>query len=191
MIDHSLVTAVVVTRGDVDLQPILASLPFDDLIVWDNSEKAEDAKVYGRYLAAEDAVNDVVYFQDDDLIFPDVLALLDVYEPGRITCNMPSPWYECTGYERARCGMVGAGALVPKGLWRQAFDQYLGRWPLDDDFLNGCDWVNGILTPHARYDFGYEIIVERASAPGRIGTSPDGPALRQRMMERAVALRDE
>ena len=31
------VTAVIVTRGDVDLQPVLDSLIFDKVVIWNNS----------------------------------------------------------------------------------------------------------------------------------------------------------
>lgn len=188
LIDHSEVTAIVVTRGDVDLQPILAQMPFDDLVVWDNSVRDDDAKVFGRYLAMAEAANDVVFMQDDDIIFTAFDELLAAYEPGRITCNMPSPWWERTGYEQMQCGMVGAGSLVPLGISQQAFDRYLERWPKDDMFLLGCDWVHGILTPFERFDFGYEIL-DYASAPGRIWTSSEGPGLRDEMCRRALELR--
>lgn len=93
--DH--VTAVIVTRGDVDLTPVLDSLIFDDVIVWDNSREpfaigewrngavtvgtrlaaqalapqrdlAVDEMTWGRALAAELATTNVVYSQDDDII---------------------------------------------------------------------------------------------------------------------------
>lgn len=189
MIDHSEVTAIVVTRGDVDLDPILETLPFDDLIIWDNSERGEDAKCHGRYLAAEEALHDVVYFQDDDLIFRNVDALLAAYEPGRITCNMPSPWYERTNYDTLGCGLVGAGSLVPRGLWQTAFDRYLEHYPKDDLFLTYCDQVFGILTPYERLDLGYEIL-DYALAPGRICTSDGAHEAKTLIQGRAVALRD-
>ena len=37
MLSPDQVTAVIVTRGDVDLAPVLDSLIFDDVVVWDNS----------------------------------------------------------------------------------------------------------------------------------------------------------
>ncbi len=184
------VSAVIVTRGDVDLSEILEPLPFDDVIVWDNSTKDVDYKVYGRYVAADRlAKHKVIFFVDDDVVFSNFDALLAAYEPGQITSNMPSPWYERTGYDGWRCGMVGAGSLVPKGIWRDPFDLYFRHYPRDDDFLNGCDWVNGVLSPHTRHDFGYRIL-DVASAPGRLWTSSEGANRRQTLLERATALRD-
>ena len=55
---------MLVTRGDVDLEPILATLPYEDVVVWNNAERPFDAKTYGRFCAIEEAKNEVVYFQD-------------------------------------------------------------------------------------------------------------------------------
>ena len=46
------VSACLVTRGDVDLTAIIASLPYDDVVVWDNS-KRRNLRTYGRYLRAQ------------------------------------------------------------------------------------------------------------------------------------------
>src|SRR4051812_19761075 len=43
------VSAVLVTRGDVDMTPIIDSLPVDwDWLVYDNSDRRRDLAVYGR-----------------------------------------------------------------------------------------------------------------------------------------------
>jgi hypothetical protein len=82
------VSAVLVTKGDVDLTPILSSLPFDDIVVWNNSKRA-DLKVYGRYQAVKEAKHSVIFTQDDDCIV-DAAAVVAAYEPGRVVCNMPA-----------------------------------------------------------------------------------------------------
>jgi len=178
------VSAVIVTRGDVDLAPILATLPYAEVLIWDNSS----ASCYGRYIAASACVHDTIFFQDDDVIFTAHDELLAAYEPGRITANMPSPWYERTGYDKLGCCLVGAGSLVPRDLPARAFKTYLEHFPLDDLFLTYCDFVNGILNPGCRLDLGYEIC-EHATAPGRINTSPDSHLRREVMLERVLALR--
>lgn len=103
------VSAIIVTRGDVDLVPIVASLPEEwELLVWDNGcatlridkpgtsgdhfalVPVGDVSVYGRYAAIEHAAGDVIYVQDDDVIVSDpraiVAPLIDVmyrgYGPG-------------------------------------------------------------------------------------------------------------
>ncbi len=94
------VSAVIVTRGDVDLQPVLDSLPGEwETIVWVNSgplalintpgtyskwltereRELPDLSVYGRYAAIEWASNDMIYVQDDDVIVSDPQAIVDVW----------------------------------------------------------------------------------------------------------------
>lgn len=182
------VSAILVTKGDTDLQPILDLLPFDDVVVWDNSQ-CEDLKTYGRHHAELFCKHDVVYHQDDDLLFRDFDGLLAAYRPGRITANMPSPWYEEMGYPEKRQVMLGAGSLIDKGLAEAAFNRYLAVYPFDDDFLTYCDCIAGALIPSHRVDLGYEILPQ-ASAPGRISTMPGCWERKQMMDDRAFAIRD-
>lgn len=74
------VSAIVVTRGDVDIQDIIDSIPQGwEIVVWDNgarivtrsdgyAEVATDLSVYGRYAAIEHATGDIIYVQDDDCL---------------------------------------------------------------------------------------------------------------------------
>jgi hypothetical protein len=181
------VSAVIVTRGDVDLDPILATLPFSDVVIWNDMERGSKG-CYGRWLAMEECENDVIFLQDDDLIFTAHEELLNVYEPDRITTNMPSPWYENTGYAEMRVGLVGAGSLVPRGLHEPAVEHYLAHFPEDRLFLDYCDFIIGALTPYERFDFGYEIL-PCASAPNRIWTQPDAGWKKLEVIRRSMALR--
>lgn len=86
------VSAIIVTRGDVDLAPILDSLPADwERVVWDNGaghvtvdgaivvslDRAwpGDVGVYGRYAAIEAAEGELIYVQDDDVVVSDPEAI--------------------------------------------------------------------------------------------------------------------
>jgi hypothetical protein len=94
------VSAIIVTRGDVDLGPILESLPSSwEVITWDNGdglvyrnaggsvvfgfpgdevfEVGSDLFVYGRYAAIEYASHNLIYVQDDDCIVSDPQAIVD------------------------------------------------------------------------------------------------------------------
>ena len=89
------VSACLVTRGDVDMRPILDSLPSEwEKIVWDNSAGEmtrhprragkfdrvgglPDLSVYGRYAAIEHASHDLIYVADDDVIVSDPRAIVD------------------------------------------------------------------------------------------------------------------
>lgn len=95
------VSAIVVTRGDVDLTLIRQSLRGTEVVVWDNGAKrvtkynngsslqrwhakvmldpCMDLSVYGRYAAIEHASNDLIYVQDDDVIISDPLAIVTAW----------------------------------------------------------------------------------------------------------------
>lgn len=85
------VTACLVTRGDVDLQPIIDSLPNDwQIVIWDNGDRmvtrsdgftevCHDLSVFGRYAAIEYATNDLIYVADDDVIVSDPQEIVEVW----------------------------------------------------------------------------------------------------------------
>jgi hypothetical protein len=128
------VSACLVTRGDVDLSPILDTLLYDELIIWDNS-KREDLGIYGRYAAIQEAKHDVIYTQDDDLIVTCHAKLRDAYEPGKVLCNYPQPW---------DIPWVARGALFQRELPSLAFACYFAAYPKDRYFtlLSECKVVD-------------------------------------------------
>lgn len=96
------VSACLVTRGDVDMQPVLDSLPPEwEVIVYNNHSQYDNAAtvwrfttpdrewepnacgalsdlaVYGRYAAIEHATHDLIYVQDDDVIVSDPQAIVN------------------------------------------------------------------------------------------------------------------
>ncbi len=79
------VTAIVVTRGDVDLSPIIGQdwpEQVQEIIVWDNSSlDRRDLKVYGRYAAIAEASHPLILVQDDDCVLPkdSIQQMLDAY----------------------------------------------------------------------------------------------------------------
>lgn len=151
------VSAIIVTRGNVDLEPIVDSLPYDDIVVWDNSDPTiPDYKVFGRYAALTLAKNSVIYFQDDDIIFREHDKLLIEYEPGKIVSNMDQAWIEGAGYGDF-LGMVGAGSLCDIDLPDRVFGEYFKHYEWDKDMLYECDFCFGTLAPFKRVDLGYEV----------------------------------
>lgn len=155
--------------------------------MWDDRWRGRQG-CYGRYLAAHEVSTPVVYFQDDDVLFTAHDDLLALYEPERMVVNMPSPWYEQCGYDKLQQALVGAGSLVDAHLPYPAIDRYLNVYPFDDLFLDYCDVVVGMLTPHKRVDLGYEVL-PHASDPGRIYTSPGAAERKAEMQRRVLALR--
>jgi hypothetical protein len=100
------VSAIIVTRGDVELGPVLRSLPEDwEVIVWDNGEgelrrrvlpsiaakvvlgeRQPDLSVYGRYHAINYASHELIYVQDDDVIVSDPRKLVAAWEDAKEKC---------------------------------------------------------------------------------------------------------
>jgi hypothetical protein len=189
MVTAADISAVLITRGDVDLAPILATLPYDDVVIWDARERPNDAACYSRYMAADEARHDVIYFQDDDLLSTAHNDLIAAYQPGMLVGNMPSPWYEREHYDRDGCVLTGAGSLIARGLWRPAFAAYLEHYPLDNLFTTYCDQISGILTPAVRVDLGYQILPQ-ATYAGRINTTTGQVARKRLAMARAIEIRE-
>lgn len=149
MIDSDHVSCVLVTRGNVDMTPILESLPFADVVVYDNSQRPLDLGIYGRYAGIGDARHDVIVTQDDDLIVDDWEAVLARYEPGVLFCNYPEPW---------DVPWVARGAIFDRDLPQRAFDRYLAHYPFDHDFTHyQCDGVFGLLSER--------VVVEAVTPP--------------------------
>lgn len=183
------VTACLVTRGDVDMRPIIESLPFSS-VVWDNSAASEDLAVYGRYAAIRRALKPVIYVQDDDcLLAPDSFdALLDAYEPGHVVCNMPHDFRYQPQYLSGEHALVGFGALFDRDLPAAAFAR-LGR--VDDmaAFRRSCDIYFTALTPRILVDVPHTDL-PYASGPGRMWTTPGHVEERSRALAHALQVRD-
>jgi hypothetical protein len=160
------VTAVIVTRGDTDLRPIIESLVFEYVCIW-NNQIAADFGAYGRYVAIRDHIHtQIVYTQDDDCVVPvkDQLRLLDAYEPGVLTALMPPERIDYTDTV-----LVGWGSIFDAYLPELAFNRWLaaGHETESREFrIVGCDFIFPILTPHKRLD-GYHSDLPWAHADNR------------------------
>ena len=186
------VSAVIVTRGDVDLSEILDSLPRDwEHVVWDNSVR-DNLSVYGRYAAIAECEHDLVYVQDDDCVLdPEAFdMLLDAYQPGHVVCNMPERFR--TYYPDS--ALVGFGALFDRRLVEPVFARALGETGyftrlLNPLFLRTCDVVFTALTPRVLVDAPYRDL-PWATGPDRMYRRPEHVGERTRMLELTRAVRD-
>jgi len=177
------VSAIIVTRGNVSLDPILANLPYDDIIVWDNSRRDRDLKVYGRYEAVKEAKHDAIFWVDDDVIFTAHERLLAEYDPGKVVVNMDQGWIDGAGYGDW-LAMMGAGSICDKTIVPGVFDRYFAAgYPLDDEFLLEADFVFGTLAPFRRIDVGYDVR-EFADAPDRLYMQPGQTQRKHAMIQR-------
>lgn len=169
------VSCVLVTRGDVALEPILDSIPIEDIVIWNNAD-AEDRKVFGRYAAIDECKHKFIYTQDDDAICP-VLQILSAYTGDGLLINSPED-------ERP---FLGWGAVFPRDLPFESFRYYLESHPWDDQFLRWCDVIFGEMTSPDRVDFGHEDLPQ-ATALNRMYQQPDHYTSQQEVRDRCQSL---
>lgn len=173
------VSAVIPTRGDVELSPILATLGWcDDVIVWDNSAHQTDHGIYARYVAIQKAIHPVIITQDDDLIFTGWNELIEAYEPDVLTVNYPEPY---------DIPWVGCGAIFDRRLPSVAHRKYLSSHPYDRFFTHSaCDGIFALLTPTKVLDLGY-VDLAHGLEDGRVSSSPGWYDDRRPEIQRRVA----
>lgn len=161
------ISAVIVTKGDQDLSAVLASLPFDDVVIHDNSKEPEDRKVYGRFLGIRRAKNHYIYVQDDDCIVP-AKELANRYVEGRteILCNVTKSHSDF--YRPLGCTLVGWGAIFPR-VAVGCFTRYLKQFPEDELFDRECDRIFTALNRFREVDLGVQHL-PHALGRDRMGT---------------------
>lgn len=174
-------TAVIVTRGDVDLAPALSGIPSSwPLVVWDNSIRPENLKVYGHFAALTYVDTEYVYMQDDDAICPadKLLAAWDEREHAdKILLNEAdgeTPW-------------ISWGAIFKRDLPASAINRYVDAYGMGEDVLLWCDMIFSTLTPWVNVDLGRQTL-PHASAPNRMWMQPGHYAEQQRVRDKALAL---
>jgi hypothetical protein len=189
MLTADQVTACLVTRGDQPemIERIIATLPYPNVIVWDNSRR-EDLKIYGRFAAMKEAQTEVCYTQDDDCLFTRHDELLAAYEPG-VPTYVYGHYPEEGGYGDLPlpCG----GALIPKSVAFAAFDRYLALHSFDEAFCYEADFVVGPLYPtFKQVRLPFEIVMPVAQHPSRLCNQEWQADLKWELTERARAIRD-
>lgn len=213
------VSVVIVTRGDVDLAPIIGQDWPDavqEIVVWNNAdEHRRDLKVYGRYAAIAETNHPLIYVQDDDCTLErDAIEILirswaeydriDESERrprgDRIVANMPQHrWFDYPD----SC-LIGWGSVfhrdAPARSWKELsvylHERVLEGEPdpwLDADFVTHfnrtCDVVFTTLTPHVKLDLGFKHL-PWAEGPDRMFKQPDHKDSRDEMLALARKVRD-
>ena len=125
-----MISAVIPTRGDVDVLPIRKHL--ERYLEIDDIEVIHGTSPFNRYVAAARAKHDWIYTQDDDCI-TDIQPLIDAYEPGLIVHAMTEA--HAAQYP-GRITLVGFGALFHRRLI-----QVLEGWEQDWLFFREADRV--------------------------------------------------
>lgn len=169
------VSAVIVTRGDVDVSTIVNSMPFDQTVVWDNSKEL-DFQCYGRFAGIARCKSDYIYVQDDDILVP-VAELLRRYDGEGVLANRkPDETYR----------FLGVGALFHRSAV-DAFDKYLAVYPADHDFHRAADVVFAELNPYRSVWLGYAEF-EWSRADNRMYKQPGHYEVRDKLIARARSL---
>ena len=181
------VTAVLVTRGDVELAQVTDSIReagIRQIIVWNNARRMLDLKVFGRFLATVESSTRFVYTQDDDLIAP-VADVLAAYDP-----ETDREAVVANNRAEEEWRLLGIGSVFHRSLVNGCFGRYLDHHPLDLDFLRACDVVFAYQHPYRKVVLGYENLpwgYATAENPRMYG-QPDHMAVRERVRERTLAL---
>ncbi len=174
------VTACLVTRGNINLRPILDGLIFKNVIVWDNS-RSPNCRTFGRYAAMIGSATDVVYVQDDDLVLPaeSQRALLAMYEPGCIVANVPD-WKQMLTF-------LGYGSVMGRALAGAALAPYLNDYLHEEGFqMVGCDVLVSLRNTVVEASVPFELRPE-ALGPGRASGHPRHEEWKRQYMDLACA----
>lgn len=172
------------------MERIIDTLPYSEVIVWDNSDpNVDDLMTAGRYAAMATAIHDVVYFQDDDTLFTRHAELMAAYEPGTVTAVYGHGEND-GGY--GDLPLVCGGALADRSVVAEAYARYDaaigGEWTRDD--LAYADFAVGVLVPFKHVDLPFEINMPIAQHPSRLVNQPWAAEAKARVTARARAIRD-
>jgi hypothetical protein len=176
------VSAVIVTRGNVDLGPALSAIDADEIII-----RRGHGGVWERWCAVLEARHDVVYTQDDDAAV-DFDAVMAAYDPKFMTCNMPM--------DRRReyqdgIALVGWGAAFHQQLAIRAIRRYRRVFPDSPDplFLRECDRVITGLSPLKLIDIPFAHL-PHAFGKDRMGAQLEHGAALKEIRQRIYQVRD-
>ncbi len=153
------VTAVLTTRGDVNLQPIIDTLPYGEVLVWDKTKRPHDYGVFSRYVALSEVRTPLVYFQDDDCLCRSHDLLLEAWEPGHVVGNARPDATRLARFHDTT--LLGWGAIFDVELPSIAFAKYSLHYPIDDRFRSfGAEVVFPMLTPSKTVVREIDLLVE-------------------------------
>jgi len=148
-VDIPKISCVLITRGKEYPEIVLDRLNqlfFDEIIICN-----ESPSVYHRYLACEQAKNDIIYIQDDDCLV-NYRVLFRSYN-GQITNAMPLDFVK--KYENTGCTLVGWGCFFPKSML-ESLNRYIAKYGVDQILLREADRIftylnqpfNTVILPH-------------------------------------------
>jgi len=143
----SKVTAVLISwKRPQELEEIkeyLGQFDFiDEILAWENTEE-RNIGVYGRYLMAEQAKNDIIYTQDDDCIIGNIQEIYDTFDGEHLSNGIKGnaiKEYASQKENNPYITLIGWGAFYKKE-WVNVIDEYLKEYPEDEMFYECADRV--------------------------------------------------
>jgi hypothetical protein len=190
------VTAVIVTRGDVPLDPVIDSLIFPNVVIWNNSVEERDQMTYGRLLGALRADTEVIYSQDDDIVHSveNQVQILSAYSKGQLVGCMWKDWSDGARKQGIPGGyddlvFPGSGSISHRVLWTDAHARYLQKYPHDDFFRMWSDTIIGVISPTVQLPLRFEEL-DWGNNENRMAYMDDAVALKTEAIRRAREVRD-
>lgn len=170
-------TAVIPTRGDVDVSPIVSHLrtyrEIAEVVVVAGSTP------FNRYMWGRHATTDLIYTQDDDCI-TDIAMLIDFWEDRDVILNAMTREHAAQ-YPGAQT-LLGFGAIFPRLLINTTFI-FDERWKRDALFFREADRIFATVNTHSTVYPKIEIL-PHANNPNRLWKQADHLAARAEMNER-------
>lgn len=172
------ISAVIPTRGDVPMGPIMDHLreypEIEEIII------VKGDTPYNRYGAAARAKNEVIYTQDDDCL-TDIRPLIDGYDPAVIVNSMTP---EHAAQYPGRQTLIGFGAIFNRSLSLKTFaSRDYARFERDELFYRESDRIFATVNPHKTV-FPQIEILPCAHNPNRLWKQPDHVSARIAMEQR-------
>ena len=103
----------------------------DEILVWKNTEE-RNIGVYGRYLMAKQAKNDIIYTQDDDCLIHNIPELFKAYDDTCIVSNLKKQHLKL--YAKYNHTLPGWGMMFNKK-WISCLNKYIRVYGVDEIFL--------------------------------------------------------
>lgn len=108
----------------------------DEIIIWDNT--IINMMAFGRYLAALQAKNNIIYTQDDDCFVNNIKELINNYDGENIINNLNITHLEYQS--KTNHTLVGWGSIFDKS-WINVFNEYIDCYGIDNLLLREADRI--------------------------------------------------
>lgn len=191
------VTACLITyKRHENLAKVVESLlrwPFIDEIIVRNHESGGNEYCWGRYLAAQQAKNKIIYTQDDDAIVDNVDEIYEKFlsDPTTVAHAGTEEYSQVIKdniYGDHQMAMFGWGAIFNRE-WTGVLEQYLERFGNDYCFQRETDRIfTVLLRKHHNFVPGKITHLEGARGPEALSSKDDHVAFKNLAINRCLEI---